>query len=312
MNNLQTKTFQNATGKIDYTLMNDCMFHVVMQSNEKVLKGLISALLHLSIEEVESVTVLNPLEFSEEIRNKDFILDIKVLLNSSTIINIELQVKTQSFWNDRSLAYLCRIFDNLEKGEDYFNVRPAYHIGILDFTPFPKHPEFYAVNKMMNVQKHYIYNDKFTLNVLDLNQINLATDEDKQWQLDYWARLFKSTTWEELKMLAQQDTVFMETCETIYQKNQDDVARLWCEASEEAARIARTVQKIHEKALAERDAVIVEQETKLIKKDNELEENRQQLEEKRQQLTEQEKKLAEKDAELERLRCLLAKRNGQH
>ena len=113
-------------------------------------------------------------------------------------------------------------------------------------------------------------------------------------------------------MLAQQDTVFMETCETIYQKNQDDVARLWCEASEEAARIARTVQKIHEKALAERDAIIVEQETKLIKKDNELEENRQQLEENRQQLTEQEKKLAEKDAELERLRCLLAKTNGQH
>ena len=70
----------------------------------------------------------------------------------------------------------------------------AVRIGILDFTLFPEHPEFYATNKMMNVQKHYIYNDKFTLNVLDLNHTELATDEDKQWKLDYWARQFKAET----------------------------------------------------------------------------------------------------------------------
>ena len=303
--NVQTGTFQNATGAIDYTLMNDCMFHIVMQSNEKVLRGLACALLRLTPEEVQSITVLNPIELGRGPRDKEYILDVKVMLNSAAVINIELQVRKQDFWDDRSLSYLCRLFGNLESGDDYSDVMPTYHIGILDYTLFPEHPEFYATNKMMNVKKHYIYNDKFTLNVLELNQIELATDEDKKWKLDYWARLFKAKTWEELKMLAQQDTVFMETCETIYQKNQDDVARLWCEASEEAARIARTVQKIHEKALAERDAVIVKQETK-------LEEQEKRLTEKDNELAEQEKKLAGKDAELERLRCLLAKTNGQH
>jgi predicted RNase H-like nuclease (RuvC/YqgF family) len=34
--------------------------------------------------------------------------------------------------------------------------------------------------------------------VLDLNQINLATEEDKRYQIDRWARLFKATTWDEL------------------------------------------------------------------------------------------------------------------
>ena len=303
--NVQAGTFQNATGAIDYTLMNDCMFHIVMQSNEKVLRGLACALLRLTPEEVQSITVLNPIELGRGPRDKEYILDVKVMLNSAAVINIELQVRKQDFWDDRSLSYLCRLFGNLESGDDYSDVMPTYHIGILDYTLFPEHPEFYATNKMMNVKKHYIYNDKFTLNVLELNQIELATDEDKKWKLDYWARLFKAKTWEELKMLAQQDTVFMETCETIYQKNQDDVARLWCEASEEAARIARTVQKIHEKALAERDAVIVKQETK-------LEEQEKRLTEKDNELAEQEKKLAGKDAELERLRCLLAKTNGQH
>ena len=275
----------------------------------KVLNGLVCVLLHLKLKEVESVTVLNPLEFGEEIRDKDFILDIKVLLNSNIIINIELQVRAQGFWNDRSLAYLCRIFDNLEKGEDYFNVRPAYHIGILDFTPFPKHPEFYAVNKMMNVQKHYIYNDKFTLNVLDLNQIHLATDEDKLWKLDYWARLFKSTTWEELKMLAQQNDIFLETCETIFQKNQDRNVRYWCEAREEAERIARTIERERQQdlaALAEKDNIIQEQSNALAEKDNTIQAQSNALAEKDNTIQEQSNALAEKDNTLAELRAQVA------
>lgn len=123
----------------------------------RVLKGLVCALLHLEPDEVQSVVLFNPIEFSDRMRDKDFILDIKVMLNDTAIINIELQVRTQQFWDDRSLSYLCRIFNSLEKGEDYSDIRPAYHIGILDFTPFPDYPEFYAANKMMNIKKHYIY-----------------------------------------------------------------------------------------------------------------------------------------------------------
>ena len=89
-----------------------------------------------------------------------------------------------------------KTFQNLEKGDDYELVNPAYHISILDFSPFPDYPEFYATNKMANIRKHYIYNDNFTLNVLDLNQIHLATEEDKAYKIDYWAKLFKAKTWE--------------------------------------------------------------------------------------------------------------------
>ena len=134
-----------------------------------------------------------------------------------------LPVKSTTHWwtADRSLSYLCSIFQNLESGDDYSDVKPAYHIGILDFSPFPDYPEFYATNKMMNVKKHYIYNDNFTLNVLDLNQIHLATEEDKAYEIDYWAKFFKAKTWEDLKMLAQKNDAFEETCETVYKLNQD-------------------------------------------------------------------------------------------
>ncbi len=37
--------------------------------------------------------------------------------------------------------------------------------------------------------------------MLNLNRIDLATEEDKSYQIDHWAFLFKSTTWEEMSRL---------------------------------------------------------------------------------------------------------------
>ncbi|MDE6913413.1 MAG: Rpn family recombination-promoting nuclease/putative transposase [Lachnospiraceae bacterium] len=86
MNNIQEKTFQNATGRIDYTLMNDYMFRAVLQQNENVLKGLISSLLHLNPETIKSTTILNPIELGKVYDEKTFVLDIKVMLNDATIM----------------------------------------------------------------------------------------------------------------------------------------------------------------------------------------------------------------------------------
>ena len=44
-------------------------------------------------------------------------------------------VLQQDFWSNQSLSYLCSIFNNLEKGDKYSQVMPAYHIGIVDFSP---------------------------------------------------------------------------------------------------------------------------------------------------------------------------------
>ena len=105
--------------------------------NVSLLKGLVCALLHLKPDRVQSIEVLNPYEPSEDILDKNFILDVKICLNNKTVVNIELQVQPQKYWNNRSLTYLCRLFDNLKKGASYSDVMPAYHIGILDFTLFP-------------------------------------------------------------------------------------------------------------------------------------------------------------------------------
>lgn len=69
--------------------------------------------------------------------------------------------------------------------------------------------------------------------MLDLTKINLATKEDKHYQIDYWASLFKSTTWKELNMLAQNNEYIREASDTIYQLTQKEKIRQQCEARED-------------------------------------------------------------------------------
>lgn len=233
----------SATGPLTIPMTNDYLFRALLQQNNNVLKSLICALLHLTCEEVISVEITNPIELGTAIDNKTFLLDIKVLLNNYVIINLEMQVINEHDWPERSLNYLCRSFDNLHKGEDYSEVRPVIQIAFLDFTLFPENPEFYATYQLLNIKNHTIYSDKLRLSVLDLTHINLATEEDRQYQIDYWASLFKATTWEELKMLAEKNESIAEATETIYKLSQEEMIRLQCEAREDYYRRERSIQR---------------------------------------------------------------------
>jgi predicted transposase/invertase (TIGR01784 family) len=262
----------SATGVIDYTLMNDYMFRAVLQRNEKVLKALIGSLLHMKYESITSITITNPIKLGEEIEDKDFILDISLTMNDDTFLNLEMQIAPQFYWNDRSLSYLCRSFDQLQAGAEYKSVRPAIHIGFLDFTPFRDYPEFYATYMLLNVKTHYVYSDKFILKVVNLTQIDLATEEDRFYRIDHWARLFKAKTWEELKMAAKNDQYLQEACEALYSMNADNTIRAQCRARADYEFWERcTNQKIkdltteRDAATAERDAATAERDTAIVK-----------------------------------------------
>lgn len=185
---------QHATGELHHMLTNDYLFRALLQENNKVLKGLICSVLHLSSDCVSSVTITNPILLGKDLNRKTFILDINILLDNSSLINLEMQIANLGNWTERSLGYLCRSFDSLNKGDDYINSKPAIHISFLDYTLFPSHPEFHSIFKILNEKNHILYTDKFSIHVIDLTCIDLATEEDRFYGTDQWAYLFSSFT----------------------------------------------------------------------------------------------------------------------
>ena len=167
---------------------------------------------------------------------------------------------------------------------------------------FSDRPEFYATYKLLNVKNYKIYSDKLRISVLDLTHTELATDEDKNWQLDRWAALFTSTTWEEIKMLAQDNEYIGDASATIYKLTREEEIRLQCEAREDYYRRQRSNKHLYEKVcqekealektIAEKDATIAEISTVLEEKDAALEEKDAALEEKDALIAELKSKLA--------------------
>ncbi|MBQ8857693.1 MAG: Rpn family recombination-promoting nuclease/putative transposase [Lachnospiraceae bacterium] len=237
------KSYLDATGIISHNMTNDYMFRYILQKNEKVLRGLISSLLHLDPKTIKKITIRNPINLAEDITGKDFIMDIEVLLNDNELINLEMQVNNKYNWSERSLSYLCRTFDQLYEGQDYLEALPVHHIGFLDFTLFPEYPEFYATYQMLNIKNHHLYSSKFSLSVVDLTQIDMATEEDKAYGIDYWARLFKAKTWEEIKMLAKDNEYLEAAANSLYEANADRMVRERCRARREAERYERTLER---------------------------------------------------------------------
>ena len=250
---------RNAHGTIPYGMTNDYMFRAVLQTNNKALRGLICSLLHLHEEDIISVEITNPIILGKSIKSKEFRLDINVTLNNCSHINLEMQVTGRLIWSNRSVSYLCRSFDMLNHGQDYAEVKPVIHIGFLDYTLFNDCPEFYATYKLLNVKNHHVYSDNLTLSVVDLSHIELATDEDKEYHIDYWAKLFKATTWEEIKMLSVKDKYINEAAKTIFRLSAKEQIRKRCRDREEYYLDLRA----YEREVAENKKIIEEKDAKL-------------------------------------------------
>ena len=78
--------------------------------------------------------------------------------------------------------------------------------------------------------------------MLDLSRIDLATEEDKQYQLDHWAALFKAKTWEEIQMLAHDNNYFKEASETVYELKQEEEIRQQCLSREDYNRTMKGIE----------------------------------------------------------------------
>ena len=201
------------------------------------------------------------------------ILDIYVLFNDDSYINLEMQVEDQKNWVPRSLTYLSREFDQLKHGDDYTLVKPVYHVGFLNFTLFEDHPEFHATYRLQNIRDGYTYTDKFSLHVLELNHINLATDEDMYYKTDKWAALFKATTWEEVKMLAQENDYIMSAAKSMYSSVTDPrILKLCTRRQEEIDGYNHRLER-----LAEQDKQIAEQDKQIAEQDRQIAEQEKQI-----------------------------------
>ena len=100
--------------------------------------------------------------------------------------------------------------------KSYRDMLDVTHIGILNFHLFDESEGFYANYYLQNPRTGKVFSDKLRICVLDLKRIELATEEDIESGLVYWARAFRAKTWEEIQRLAEINNLFGEVGTVMY------------------------------------------------------------------------------------------------
>ena len=98
-----------------------------------------------------------------------------------------------------------------------------------------------------------------------LNRTELATETDKSYEIDLWGRMFKSTTQEEIDMLAQQNEYLKEAASGIAVLTEDEQILQQCQAREDFEYWERMRENKYKRDLAEKDRQLVEKEQELAR-----------------------------------------------
>ena len=131
--------------------------------------------------------------------------------------------------------------------------------------------------------------------MVDLTHIELATEEDKAWKIDYWARLFTAKTWEDIKMITENNIHMEAAAKEMYVLSADELIQQRCRARDDFRKLENSRNRIM-KQLTEALEV---QKQEIENKDKEIEDKDRVLESQKQEIE-------DKDKEIELLKQQLA------
>ncbi|MDR2074349.1 MAG: Rpn family recombination-promoting nuclease/putative transposase [Oscillospiraceae bacterium] len=185
-----------------YNATNDHIFKLVFgdEKNKDILIAFLKTVLDIPHEDYDEVTICDPILKSELIKDKIGILDIKIRTKTDKIIDVEMQVARQGFFEERVLFYISKMLsEQMKSGEEYDKIQKviciaiaAEHILIEENKEF--HNKFLLVNKTGN-----IFTDKIEINTLELMKI---PENAKENGLVEWLEFMKIKSEEELNMIA--------------------------------------------------------------------------------------------------------------
>ncbi len=215
--------------RIDFTFKE-------LMANENVRIGFLSAVLNIKPEDIKETTILNTYLRKEHEEDKQGILDVRILMNNDTEIDIEIQLAELRVWADRSLFYLSKMYtEQIHTGEKYNIFKKCVSISILDFKLFKDTDEYYSCFHIREDKRNTILTDKMEFHVLELPKLPQELEENSD-DLLLWGKFISSERKGEFEMLATKNKYIDSAYKQLQVISQDKQKRLEYEAREKAIR----------------------------------------------------------------------------
>ena len=228
------------------------------KNNEDMLHDLLASMLDVPYDSIKKIEILNPEILPETVTGKFSRMDIKILVDDQ-IVNIEMQVKNEGDFRDRSLYYWSKLYSGeLKSGEEYSQLKKSIAINIVNFRMFDCE-EFHSEFTMLETTRQEPLSEKCAIHFFELKKIGKKINKNNRMEL--WLQLINAESEEELNMIKETNIPIMEKAVMIIHQMSDD---------EKLQEIARLREKaLHDEASALSNAKregIKEERTRIIDK----------------------------------------------
>ena len=220
------------------------------EGNQHILQAFLSDILEIPYESINNIIVLNSEIMPENIIEKYSRMDIKMTVDGNRLINVEMQIKDEGDYKDRSMYYLSKLYSNqLKSGDGYGKLNQCITINVLNFILFDEWTDFHSSFRMREDKRNSVLTDNFIAHYFELKKIGKNFDKNNKQEL--WLRLINAETEDELDMLQQTGVKSIQDAVVVLHKmSADEKTRELAEMREKALHIEAT-EKAHARAEGE-------------------------------------------------------------
>lgn len=228
----------------------DVIFKKIFTENKDMLHEFLADVLEIPSESIKAIVITNPELPPETTDGKFSRLDLNLNVDNS-LMNVEIQVKGDNDYRDRTLFYWAKLYTSeLKSRETYGQLKETITINIINFNMFDGndyHTEVVTAIKGTD----QIFSDKFNMHFFELKKVGKKVNPNNRKEL--WMQFLNADSEEDFEMLKQTNVPIMnKAVNVIYDLSED-------------TRI-REMARIREKALHDEASALANAENKGIEK----------------------------------------------
>lgn len=197
----------------------DVIFKKLFTEHKNLLHNFISKMIDIPPEKIQDIVVTNPELPPETISGKFSRLDLK-LQTDEQLINVEIQVRNDPDYRDRTLFYWSELYTSeLKEGDEYGELKKAIAVNIINFNMFEG--ENYHTEVQTTIKETgEVFSDKFSIHFFELKKVGKKVDPNNRKAL--WLQFINAESEEELEMIKNTGVPIMKDAVRVIYDMSDD------------------------------------------------------------------------------------------
>lgn len=216
---------------------NDVVFQLLFgkNQNKEILISFLNAVLSSSIhEKITDVEVKEKkIDINMVIDEKISILDVYVVTNNNTHINVEMQIVNEYNMIKRTLFYWSKMYlSQLVKGQDYELLNKTVTVNLLDFN-YIDSDKYHNIYYLMEDKTKEKLTDIMEVNFIELRKFRKSSVGNNE-KLERWLSFINDPNDREVNEMAKVDKDIMKAQEILSLISSDEEAKQLAEMRQKA------------------------------------------------------------------------------